>query len=125
MKMINSLTNVDKAKLLHELFPNDIPAFLEFTKGMCTSIKEDEQAQRDKWELGLFGFDFWLTLINEAERKIRQYGNKLEKSSKLFSDQLFEGYLAIYMHHCLTVYTTVRQHPNRKFVMAVDLLFNP
>ncbi len=125
MKTLNSFTNVDKAKLLHELFPDEIPAFIEFTKGMCATIKEHEQAHRDKWENGLFGFDFWLSLINDAERKIKQYGTKLEKSSKLFSDQLFDGYLAIYSHHCLTVYTTVRQHPNRKFVVAVDLLFNP
>jgi hypothetical protein len=125
MKTINSLTNVDKAKLLHELFPDEIPAFITFTKNMCAAIKEDEQAQRDKWNFGLFGFDFWLTLIDEAERKINQYGAKLEKSSRLFSDQLFDGYIALYLHHCLTIYTTNRQHPNRKFVMAIDLLFNP
>jgi len=125
MKTIDRLTNVEKAKLLHQLFPAEIPAFLEFAEGMCSGIREDEQNQREKWDFGLFTFDFWLTLIGQAEKKIEQYGMKLHKSSGLFADQLFDGYLAMYMVHCLTVYTTARVHPNGRFTKAVDLLFNP
>jgi len=124
MKTIDSLTNVEKAKLLHQLFPSAIPALLEFVQGMGDGIREDEQKQRELWEHGLFGFDFWLTLIADADRKIKKYGRQLEKSSSLFSDQLFDGYLALYLVHCLMIYTTMRVHPNPKFTKAVDLLFN-
>lgn len=114
---------MEKAKLLHDLFPAEIPGFIEFTAAMCRTIKEEEATQRERWEDGLFSFDFWLGLVTEAETKIIRYGIKLDKSSGLFADQLFNGYLAVYAIHCLTIYTTVKQHPNRKFTLAVDLLF--
>lgn len=125
MKALDLLTNVDRAALLHQLFPGEIPAILEFVKGMCTSIKEDEQTNRQNWKNGLFTFDYWLALLNEVENKIRQYNVRLFKNHRLFADQLFVGLLACYTAHCIRVFVTVRQHPNPKFVQAFDLLFNP
>lgn len=125
MKPLNSLTNIEKGKLLHQLFPDEIPAFLVFVHNMSITIKEQEKIHREHWENGLFSFDFWLSLLTEVDQKINQYGDRLNKNPRLFADQLFNGYLAIYLAHCLTVYTTRRQHPNTKFTKAVDLLFNP
>ncbi|WP_423147853.1 hypothetical protein [Rubrolithibacter danxiaensis] len=125
MKPLSNLTNIEKAKLLHQLFPDEIPALLEFVQNMCVTIKEQEQLHREQWENGLFSFDFWLSQLYEAEQKINHYGIRLSKSVQLFADQLFEGYLAVYLVHCLMVYTTTRQHPNIRFAKAVDLLFNP
>jgi hypothetical protein len=124
MKAIGQMNNVEKGKLLHQLFPSEIPAFLQYVQRMCTTIKEEEQQQREQWNNGLFGFDFWLSLIGDAEQKINRYGSKLHHNSGLFADQLFDGYLAMYIVHCLMVYTTVRKHPNGKFTMTIDLLFN-
>ncbi len=39
MKAINQLTNTDKAKLLHELFPDEIPALLEDIQAVCAHFK--------------------------------------------------------------------------------------
>lgn len=108
---------------MHQLFPSEIPDLVKFVSGMCATIQEEEQAQRAKWDNGLFDFDFWLFLVSDAEKRIKQYGVKLHRSSGLFADQLFDGYGAIYMVHCLNLYTTIRQHPNRKFSLAVELLF--
>lgn len=125
MKSLTNLTNIEKAKLLHQLFQDEMPAFLEFVQNMCVTIKEQEQLHRERWGNGLLNFDFWLLLLDEAEKRIDQYRNRLSKSAQLFADQLFDGYLALYLVHCLMVYTTTRQHPNMKFTKAVDLLFNP
>jgi len=124
MKPLEQLINVEKANLLHQLFPSEIPALLQFVQGMCETITEHETQQRENWNNGLFSFKFWLSLVNETERLIKKHGNKLHHSSRLFSDQLFDGYLAAYMTHCLVIYTTQRVHPNAKFSKAVDLLFN-
>jgi hypothetical protein len=125
MKTLQQLTNVEKARLLYQLFPAEIPAFIDSMKGMSEAIRDDEAEQRANWQLGgLFGFDFWLGLLTEAERKINQYGKKLHES-KVFADQLFDGYLALYTVHCLTAYAPVRQLANRKFTVAIDLFFNP
>ena len=125
MKTLTALNNVEKAKLLHELFPDEIPALLAFAKNLGLAIQEEQDRHRQKWDNGLFSFDFWLNLIKEAETKINKYGDTMQGSSRLFADQLFDGYIAMYTVHCLIVYTTTRNHPNRKFTVAVDLLFNP
>jgi len=125
MKPIEHLTNVDKAKIIFQLFPDEIPALVTFIDGMCKAIKDNEQANRAKWDNGFIDFGYWLTLLNEVEAKIQKYGIRLNKSQRLFADQLFDGMLALFTNHCIYVYTTVREHPNRKFKVAIDLLFNP
>ncbi len=125
MKSLEQLVNVEKAKLLHELFPQEIPALLAYADRLCMTIQEEEQLLRTKWDNGLFTVDAWLSFVKEAGNKIHKYGGRLYTQSRLFADQLFDGYLALYMVHCLTLYTTTRQHENRKFVQAIDLLFHP
>lgn len=122
MKPLENLINVEKAKLLHELFPQEIPALLEYTNNMCLTIQENEQLARSQWENGLLTFDTWLSFVEEARRKIEKYGKQLHTHSRLFADQLFDGYVALYMVHCMTIYT---KHSNPKFALAIDLLFNP
>lgn len=125
MKPLEQLVNVEKARLLHQLFPDEIPAFLQYMQGVCENIREQEPQQRRQWDNGLFSFDFWMSLVTGAEKKLMQYNGRLHKRSSLFADQLFDGYMAVYTVHCLTLYTQTKNHPNRKFTLAVDLLFNP
>lgn len=124
MKPLEQLINVEKAKLLHELFPQEIPALLEYTANICRTIQEEEQLLRNRWDNGLFTFDVWLSFVREVSDKIDRYGKRLHTQSGLFADQLFDGYLALYMVHCLNLYTSTRQHHNRKLVQAIELLFN-
>ena len=123
MKSLDRLNNIERARLLHQLFPEATPDLLDFIQGMCISIKEDEEMNRKAWGNGVLAFDFWLSLLNQVEAAIGQYDKKMHKSPRLFSDQLFDGYLAIYTVHCITIYVTTKQHPNPKFTLAVDLLF--
>ncbi|MBE9598695.1 hypothetical protein D3C87_299100 [compost metagenome] len=123
MKSLDQLNNLERGALLHQLFPNEMPDLLDFIEGMCISIKEDEEGNRKVWKLGLMTFDFWLSLLNQVEAAIKQYGKKLTKSHRLFTDQLFDGLLACFTIHCITVYVTLKQHPNPKFTKAVELLF--
>jgi len=125
MKPLEQLINVEKARLLHQLFPQEIPALLAYTGNLCKTIQEEEQLLRSQWDNGLFTVDAWLSFVNEVGNKINRYGERLHTQSRLFADQLFDGYLALYMVHSLTQYTTIRQHDNHKFVQAIDLLFHP
>lgn len=124
MKPIGQLTNVDKAILMHQLFPDEIPAFITFTKNLCLTIKEDEQQNRERWDDGFMPFDFWLQQINDVEASIIKYGKKLESSPRLFSDQLFEGMKALFTNHSLRVYITTKAHANKKYAVAFDLFYN-
>ncbi len=125
MKPLEELTNVEKARLLHQLFPEEIPALLQYIEGVSQSIQERAPQERAAWTNGSFSFDCWLSLISDSQRSIRHYGNRLHSNSRLFADQLFDGYLAVYMVHCLTLYIRIRKHPRQKFVAAIDLLFAP
>jgi hypothetical protein len=123
MKPLDNLNNVERAKLLHELFPNEIPASLKYVKSLSITIEEEKEILNSKWDNQLFSFAFWLSLAKDAERKIDQYGEKLHKSSRLFADQLFDGYAAFYLAHCLIQHTSQQEHQNKKFTKAVGLLF--
>jgi hypothetical protein len=40
MTALNNLNNIGKAKLLHELFPDDIPQLLDQIKEVCADLKQ-------------------------------------------------------------------------------------
>ena len=124
MKPLEQLNNVERAKLLHELFKNEIPYFLTFAKNTAVMIREQQEEFRIVWKDQLFTFDFWLQLARETAENIGRYGSRLEKQSRLFSDQLFDGYHALFMAHCLQQYTKVHSTKNEKFTKAIELLFS-
>ena len=111
--------------MLHQLFPNEIPALIEFTEGVCIAIAQEEKRYRSNWKNGLITFDYWISLVAQVRQNIEVYGKAMGKRTPLFAEQLFSGHLAMVMAHAMYLYTTTRQHPNRKFSVAIDLLFNP
>ena len=122
MKALKDFTNVDKAALLHELFPEEIPALLHFIKGMATSIGHDVELNRMNWEDGLMSFDFWLSLADQIEVNLDMKKSKMTSNPRIFTQYLFEGYLAIFSNHCLLVYSSIENHTSSKFVQAIHLL---
>jgi hypothetical protein len=125
MQPLSALNNVQKARLLHASLMHEIPPFLVYTQQLSTYMRENPDEVRKVWVNQLFGVDFWFQLAEEADRKIKQYNRQLEKSSAVFSDQLFDGYGALYLNHCLITYTEQGKHNDPKFKTAVDLFFNP
>ena len=123
MKPLDNLNNVERAKLLHELFPNEVPAILKYVKSLSIITEEEKEMLNSKWDNQLFSFSFWLSLAKNAQKKIDQYGEKLHKSSRLFAHQLFDGNAALCLAHCLIQFTSQQKHQNKKFAKAVELLF--
>jgi hypothetical protein len=125
MKSLHNLTNIDKANLIHQLFPQEIPSLLEFISSMCITIKEDQELNRKKWDNGFITFEYWLHLTSQVESKIEKRSSIYIKNPKAFSEQLFENHLALFTNHCISVYTRIRQHPDPKFTLAIELIINP
>ncbi|MFC0263707.1 MULTISPECIES: hypothetical protein [Cyclobacteriaceae] len=123
MKSIENMTNVDKAKLLHKLFPNEIPGLLTFINDTCQIFKEQEQEISESWDHPVFTFAFWRHKSKSIEQAILQFGDRLASESELFSIHLFEGYRAFFSVDCTVKYAE-RKSKNPKFKQAVDLLFN-
>ncbi|MBN8718013.1 MAG: hypothetical protein J0H85_01100 [Sediminibacterium magnilacihabitans] len=91
-------------------------------KETCSLIDRNKDSIKAHWENGLLTADFWFTLSGNANRIIDKYGAKLEKSSRLFAEQLFDGYTAIYTVDCIVKYASSKTD-NKKFKNAVAMLF--
>lgn len=125
MKPLKDLNNVERARLLHSLFPAEIPAFLAFTLNLCAATQENEKDMRQRWDNPIISFNQWLTLVQNVEAAIKKYGPNSFKSRYLFSDQLFDGYNALYLSHCLHQYISRMNQEDRKFAAMVQILFSP
>ncbi|MES2827102.1 MAG: hypothetical protein V4687_03075 [Bacteroidota bacterium] len=92
---------------------------------MCLSIREEEERNGNAWVDGFMFFDYWLSLISETEQIITAESTAMVKSHRVFSEQLSSGYIALFVNHCIWVYTSTRTPPVPKFTLAVRLLFYP
>ncbi len=123
MKALTQLNNVERARLLFELFPREIPAFLQFQKAITDNLVRDPDQLKEKWTNEFFQLDFWMQQVSEIQRKLDRYTHQLAKRSTLFADQLFDGYLAMYSAHCLHQYITHQKPDDPRFIGAVEILF--
>lgn len=117
------MNNVQKARLLHALLLQEIPAFLRFTADLCLHVANNTDEVRQAWTNPLFGVDFWIDLSREAHLTIEKHGRSLEKSSSVFAEQLFSGYGALFLVYCLNSYVLEGKPADPRFKTAVELLF--
>ncbi|MDC7217621.1 MAG: hypothetical protein PQJ28_01215 [Spirochaetales bacterium] len=126
MKPLQSMNNGDKGKLLATLFPEQVQGILDSLTAAYAFLNENEETLRNSWENTLLPFDFWLQLAEQAREIINHYGQRLAKSTRLFADQLFDGYVAIYTIDCIVKHASALPPlpGNERFGLAVKLLFN-
>jgi hypothetical protein len=123
MKRLTQLTNVERARILFELFPDEISSFLQFQKAMTDNLVRDPGQLNENWDGQFFTIDFWVGLAKDIQKVLNKYTHQLSKRSRLFADQLFDGYLALYSAHCLQQYVKYKQPEDQHFKYAVELLF--
>ncbi len=124
MKPLTDLTQADKARLLHQLFPQDIPALLQYMRGVCAAIQENPQVYHQLLNNGFGSIADWQSYTADMSKRLEQYGKRFSTNSRLFGDQLFDGELTIFTLYCLKLYIQTVQHPNEKFTAAIKLLFD-
>ena len=91
MKTIDQLLNVDKAKIMFDLFRNEIPEFLEYTQTIADKVTQDKEELLANWTNPFLSYHQWLNLSERVNGIIKKYGKNLAKSGNLFADQLFDG----------------------------------
>jgi hypothetical protein len=123
MKPLAQLNNVERAKLLFELFPREIPDFLAFQKAVTDNLLRDPDQLKDDWNNQIFTIDFWIRTASDVNKALERYSLRLTKSSRLFADQLFDGYNALYTAHCLQQYIKHKTPESEKFKTVIELLF--
>ncbi|EHQ27536.1 hypothetical protein [Mucilaginibacter paludis] len=125
MKLLANFDNIAKARLLHDLFPDEIPALLDDIQAVCANFKANKEAYEKTWDFGLMTFEMWLSLAEKATTVITKYRTQMCKSSKVFSEQLFHAYdyTVIFVNDRVAKYA-LKLDENSKFRKAVDLLFD-
>lgn len=121
MKPYHKMDLLDKAKLLHQLFPDEMPQLLGFLKGVCATILENEQTGESKQLLQHHGR--WLPVAKDLHRRIEQYGERLHDNASLFADQLFDGLDGYFVQECIKDYVTIKVLDDQQYIQAVQLLF--
>ncbi len=123
MKPLAQLNNVEKAKLLFQLFPEEIPAFLAFQKAATENLLRDPDQLKDERDNAFFTIEFWVKIAADTNKVLDKYKIRLAKRSRLFANQLFDRYTALYSTHCLKKYIKHKIVTDLKFKAFVELLF--
>ena len=123
MQPIKLLNNVQKARLLHSLMMAEIPGFLGYLTELTESVLNDRERIAAGWKDQMFGVELWLELATEVQKMMAKYPKDLQKSSVVFAEQLFGGFMAMFTVHALMQYTALAKHTDPKFKTAVELLF--
>ncbi|MNK28375.1 hypothetical protein D3C87_467490 [compost metagenome] len=124
MKRLIDLTNTTKAKLLFDLFPEELPLFLEHLNNVCVDLEERKEVLLKEWNNGFISFHFWFALSNETLGILKRHKFNMMKSSTVFADQLFFSNTYMFVNDRIVKYAE-RKSENNKFKIAVDLLYNP
>jgi len=121
MKALTELDNIDKAALLHELFPEEIPALLEFALNLAITIQEDGPI--NIWNKGMLHADISTDILATIIQSIQVERKALERRARVFADHLFDGFRSLFTMYCIEQYITVRQHDNKKFSQCCHIFF--
>lgn len=123
MKPLKEMNNVDKAQLLHLLFPDEILPFIDYVKQVCLTLQENESEKSD--HPGHHGVDhnLWMLLINNTIFRINRHREQMLSKPRVFARYLYDGQNVMLMQYCFNLYTDVRRHKNQMFTDWVKLLF--
>lgn len=123
MKALNEMNNVEKGYLLAKLFPENLKDLTVFVQQETERFRAQEEYIRSIWaDRTLVTADFWYALVSNTEQVLKRYNVMLHRSTRVFSDQLFDGYNAIFLINCLVEYAD-REECNPKLKEARHLLF--
>jgi len=122
MKALNELTNSGKGKLLFDLFPDEMPALVDHLSEVCENFSTKQERIKKDWDNGFMPFEYWLGLSQDCAAILKKHGHAMRKSSKIFSEQLFYGYTALFVNDRIVKYA---QHwGSDKFKLAVTLIYH-
>lgn len=121
MKALNDMGNLDRGKLLADLFPEQLPNIILFIEQKAASFLQSDNEQTTFW--GHPETDgFWSEVVTDIKQAIKKYAPRMAKNTRLFADQLFDGNNALFTIYCLNAYTR-KPSCDPKLKQAITLLF--
>lgn len=121
MKPFFQMEPPDRAKQLHQLFPEHIPGLLDFMSAMAETVLEYETPRRS--DDPSVEPDQWQKMAGVIINRIHQLRNTLEVNSARFADSLFCPELVKFTLYCVLTYCTAIKHPDPKFTACLQFYF--
>jgi hypothetical protein len=122
MIALKKMNNVEKGKLLADLLPEELPNISAFIKQRVAWFTQHETEIKEGWKNCLFTANFWYQLVQQIDHCLKQYGNQIHNNHRLFADQLFNGYDALFTVDCLVKYAE-KEECKPKLKEAIHFLF--
>lgn len=117
------MNKVEKAYLFAKLFPDTLKDLTDFIQKETERFRAQEASMRSVWaDKTLITADFWFGLVGNTEALLKRYNVMLHRSQRVFSDQLFDGYNAIFLVNCLIEYSE-QKGCDTDLKQAIHLLF--
>ncbi|SMD01534.1 hypothetical protein [Pedobacter nyackensis] len=122
MKPLLKLNTKEKAKLLHALFPNEIPQFLNHLQKFCNHLYARKNGYEKLWNVRLMPFERWWLTSGYILQLLESKRSELESSGEAFAKHLFFLDYATVTINQLNQYAE-RESYNDKFKLAVPMFF--
>ncbi|WP_286850220.1 MULTISPECIES: hypothetical protein [Sphingobacterium] len=122
MKALKEMTFVDKGHVLAGLFPELLKEWVDFIKNETEYFRSEEEYYRNNWQSKTFiSVGFWYNLVTDIEHLLRKFNVALYRNPKVFADQLFYGFFAVFTSNCLLQYAE-SEHCSLQARLAIHLL---
>ncbi|MCS4165154.1 hypothetical protein [Sphingobacterium sp. BIGb0116] len=122
MKTIEEMTNIEKAKLLADLFKPSLPELVQCLEAGCNAYLNNESATGPMWGHGIITAEFWFDQVRELKDHLMKYKSDMKKSVHVFAEHGFYGYRSLVSVQILLDYATVNIATS-KLAAAIQLLF--
>jgi hypothetical protein len=87
------------------LFPELLREWVDFIKSETEYFRREEEYYRKNWQTKTFiAVGFWYNLVADIEQLLRRFNVAISRNPKVFADQLFYGFYAVFTTNCLIHY---------------------
>lgn len=118
---MHQLNNMEKGKLLADLFPEELPGILDAIPLIHGVLSQNKADIASKWNNPFMTCDSWCRLADGVNTVVAEQGTKLLKSRQ-FSNELFDGYYAFFTIDCIVKYAE-KERKGSNFHHLVNALF--
>ena len=113
-----------KAQLLHRFFPTEIPRLLNHMQGVAMRTIGEQELHYRAWSGPIAAFFLWVQVTKDVYDVVLDHHQKMTRNRRAFSRLLFTGVNLFFSQHALLHYTQHASCTNKRFKMAVLLLFS-
>jgi hypothetical protein len=124
MKRLDLLNNIERARLMHQLLPTEMPGLLQCMDAVSKIVLRNADDLRASWSNPIIHVQLWIRLADALQQEISSQAGKF-KTPNSFAEHLFGGYLGLFSAHCVCLYAEKTDNPKFKAIATLFLGYDP